>query len=504
MYAALAGILATLAALGLSELAAGLLGPVPSLVESVATVVIDRVPAGVKDWAIAVFGTADKAALVVGIVLVVGGLGGAIGLAARSRPGVGTAAFALLGGVGAAAAAVAGGSAAGAILGGTTAFGAAVVTLRLLLRRDPTVGSPRAEVAADAGRRSFLIGAGVVALVAAASAGTGRWLLVQGRRVVAGRDSVVLPTAAQPLPPPPAAASFTESGLSPLVTPNAEFFRIDTAISVPRVDLATWRLRVHGLVDVPYELSFDDLLREHLVERWITISCVSNEVGGPLVGNARWLGVPLSAVLERAGVQMGADQVVGRSVDGFTVGFPTAAAFDGREALVAVGMNGEPLPFDHGFPARLVVAGLYGYVSATKWLSDLELTTWDAFDAYWIPRGWAKEAPVKTQSRIDTPRDGARLTTEPRAIAGVAWAPGLGIVRVEVQVDDANWAEAELAASLDRGAWRQWRLPWTPTAGDHRIRVRATDASGYTQTEEIARPAPDGATGWHTIRVSAA
>jgi hypothetical protein len=220
-----------------------------------------------------------------------------------------------------------------------------------------------------------------------------------------------------------------------------------------------------------------------------------------LVDNAKWLGVPLREMLDRAGVQDGAGQVVGRA-EGFTVGFPTEAVYDGRDALVAVGMNDEPLPFEHGFPARLVVAGLYGYVSATKWLTDIELTTWEAFDAYWVPRGWSKEGPVKTQSRIDTPRNGSNLRPEPRAIAGVAWAPNVGIQRVEVQIDDGDWMEAELAEALDRDTWRQWMLPWTPTEGEHLIRVRATDASGYTQTQEVARPAPNGATGWHTIGVS--
>jgi len=303
------------------------------------------------------------------------------------------------------------------------------------------------------------------------------------------------------------AASFlatksTASSQVASVSGSPFFFRIDTAITIPRVDSRTWTLRVHGMVDRPYELTFDELLSLEMVERWITLSCVSNPVGGSLVGNAAWRGVPLAALLDRAGVRAGADQIVGRSVDGFTVGFPTAAAFDGRDALVAVAMNGEPLPFRHGFPARLVVAGLYGYVSATKWLSELELTGWDAFDAYWVPRGWAKEAPVKTQSRIDTPRSGARIPPGPRAIAGVAWAPGLGITRVEVQVDDGAWEDAELAEALDRNAWRQWRLPWSPGPGPHTIRVRATDGSGETQTGASAPPAPDGATGWHTVRVT--
>jgi len=290
-------------------------------------------------------------------------------------------------------------------------------------------------------------------------------------------------------------------GLSPLITPNADFYRIDTALSVPRVDLEAWRLRIAGMVDRPFEVTHDDLLDMDLVERYVTLACVSNEVGGGLVGTAAWLGVPLAALLDRAGVQPGATQVVGRSVDGFTVGFPTDVVYDGREAMVAVGMNGEPLPLEHGFPARLVVAGLYGYVSATKWLTELELTTWESFDAYWVPRGWSKEGPIKTQARIDTPRAGQTVGPGERVVAGVAWAPNVGIERVEVQVDDEPWVEAELSEPLGDDAWRQWRVGWVATPGRHVIKVRATDRNGVTQTDASAPPAPDGATGWHTIRV---
>jgi len=531
MYAAAAGVLAVLAALGISELAAGLIAPVPSLVESVADAVIDGAPAPVKDWAIATFGTANKTVLVVGIVVVLAGLGALIGTVGRVRFGPAALALAVLAAIGTGAGLLAvtpGPSAAGAFVAGALALGAALLILRVLLgllpdlpRRDQPAavgpagdgsgadGSAADGSAADVSgagdapsRRAFLAASGVVAILAAGSATAGRWLLTQGSRALAVRYSILLPAARPPLPAPPPAAAFAEPGLSALVTPNTDFFRIDTAITIPRVDSRTWTLRVHGMVDRPYELTFDELLSLEMVERWITLSCVSNPVGGSLVGNAAWRGVPLAALLDRAGVRAGADQIVGRSVDGFTVGFPTAAAFDGRDALVAVAMNGEPLPFRHGFPARLVVAGLYGYVSATKWLSELELTGWDAFDAYWVPRGWAKEAPVKTQSRIDTPRSGARIPPGPRAIAGVAWAPGLGITRVEVQVDDGAWEDAELAEALDRNAWRQWRLPWSPGPGPHTIRVRATDGSGETQTGASAPPAPDGATGWHTVRVT--
>jgi DMSO/TMAO reductase YedYZ molybdopterin-dependent catalytic subunit len=287
-----------------------------------------------------------------------------------------------------------------------------------------------------------------------------------------------------------------------VITPNADFYRIDTAFSVPRVDLQEWSLTVEGMVEHGYSLSYFDLLDMRMVERDVTLSCVSNQVGGDLVGNARWLGVPLTEILDRAGVAPGAEQLVGRSVDGFTVGFPVEAVYDGRESLVAVGMNGEPLPLEHGFPARLVVAGLYGYVSATKWLSSLELTTWDGFDAYWIPRGWAKEAPIKTQSRIDTPRPFQQIPSGPRQVAGVAWAPNRGISKVEVQLgESAGWIEARLSEPLSTNSWLQWSVDWDAPVGSQRLAVRATDGEGNLQTDQIRPPAPDGATGWHTIEV---
>ncbi|HJR92525.1 MAG TPA: molybdopterin-dependent oxidoreductase [Acidimicrobiia bacterium] len=499
---ALAGGLAAVSALALSELAAGLFGSVPSLVEAVGGVFIDNVPSGLKDWAIATFGTNDKAALIVGIVIVVALLGALVGMLAWRRIWIGRLVFLGFGGLGAAAALTTGASTVGAVIGGVVAAsgGAAVLAwlLRLIRKDTGAEGVP-----ADLGRRSFMVGAGAVIALAALSVGAGRLLLARAKQMIAGRDEVVLPAPVEMAAPPAETMSFSVPELAPLVTPNADFYVIDTTLSAPRVDLSTWSLRVHGMVDGEFSIDFADLLDMDMVERYVTLSCVSNEVGGHLVGNAKWLGVPLSLILDRAGVQPGADQLVGRSVDGFTVGFPTALAFDGRDALVAVGMNDEPLPFEHGFPARLVVAGLYGYVSATKWLSDLELTTWDAFDAYWVPRGWSKEGPIKTQSRIDTPRHRATVDAAPRAIAGVAWAPNTGIAMVEVQIDEGEWVEAELAEPLDKDTWRQWTLPWTPEPGQHRIAVRATDASGYTQTSDLARPAPDGATGWHTIIVEA-
>ncbi len=393
---AVSGAVASLAALGAAELVAGLLSEVPSLLDAVGTFVIDSVPPGVKDAAISIFGTNDKTALLVGSVLVIAGIGAVVGLLAARWMGWGIIAFGVFGVAGAMSALrIPDVPAVGVWLTAAAAALVGIAVLAALLR----LSAPPADRGTDRGRRAFIAAAGSVVALAALAAAGGRFLADQARRMLAGREDVVLPAAAETVAAPPGRASFQIQGLSPLVTPNAEFYRIDTALTVPRVDLTTWRLGFTGMVNRPFEVDFLELIDMPMVERHITIACVSNEVGGDLIGTAKWLGVPLPVLLERAGVQPGATQIVGRSADGFTVGFPTEVALDGRDTMVAVGMNGEPLPFEHGFPARLIVAGLYGYVSATKWLTEVELATWDGFDAYWVPRGWSKEAPIKTQSR---------------------------------------------------------------------------------------------------------
>lgn len=314
------------------------------------------------------------------------------------------------------------------------------------------------------------------------------------------------PTTRAVAPPPQRnRAGYYDSsvtGISPIVTPNSDFYRIDTAIVVPSVDVNSWELSISGMVDRPYTMNFAELVGMGLVETPVTLSCVSNRVGGYLVDNAVWRGVPLADVLNRAGVQRGATQIVGRSVDNWNSGFPTEYAFDGRVALVAVAMNGDPLPREHGFPVRLVIAGLYGYVSATKWLEEIRLTTWDGFDSYWVPRGWAKRGPIKTQSRIDVPRGGSRVRAGRVAIAGVAWAPTKSIEGVQVQVGNGPWVNADLSNNMSVNSWRQWVYAWDARPGNYQIRCRATDGTGYTQTSEIRPPAPDGATGWHAINVN--
>lgn len=487
--AALAGTAAVGMAFGVSELLAAFLGA-PSLVQGIADRVVATVPTPIKEWAISVFGTGDKPALLIGIGLVGLGLGALLGILSRRRREpiiIAIAAF----GIGAAWATTLSASAGQTVpwLLALVAIVSGISTFTWLMRPDPHTSPGRRDLL----RATAFTGLGLLLT------GAGRLIASLSRAAASGRETIEIGEAE----PAPLAAgtSFDVEGLTPIVVPNRDFYRIDTAIVVPRVAVDTWKLSVTGLVDSPYELTFDELMAMEMVERYVTLSCVSNEVGGNLVGNARWLGVPLSQVVDRARPRAEAEQLVGRAVDRFTVGFPLEAVYDGREALVAVAMNGEALPLEHGFPVRLVVSGLYGYVSATKWLSEIELTTWESFDAYWVPRGWSKEAPIKTQSRIDVPR--RSVAVGPVTIAGVAWAPNVGIERVEVQVDNGAWTEAELSESLTEDAWIQWRLQHDFTPGSHRIRVRATDRSGFTQTEDPVPPPPNGAEGWHTIAVTA-
>ncbi|MPZ51520.1 MAG: molybdopterin-dependent oxidoreductase [Acidimicrobiia bacterium] len=492
------GVVGVAAAMAVSELMAGLIAAIPSLIQGIGDWVIDSAPTPLKNWAIDTFGTADKPVLVGGIILTALLVGGVVGGLARGRSVTIGVAFGLFG-VGAASATIVGSSS--RLLPAVSNGLIAALVGAWVYSRLPALGVKSEEDGASGSRRRVLAGAGAVFGLSVLFGGVGRFLLGRSSAATASREAASAPSPPMTLPPPPPATMLEIEGITPLFVPNEDFYRIDTALSVPRVAVDDWTLSVTGMVNEELQLNFNDLTSLPLVERDVTLSCVSNQVGGGLVGNARWVGVPLEEVLSRAGVDDGAEQIVGHSVDEFTVGFPLAAARDGRTAIIAVEMNGEPLPFEHGFPARLVVAGLYGYVSATKWLSEIELTTWDGFDAYWVPRGWSKEGPVKTQSRIDVPR-GSGIEAGPTSIAGVAWAPDVGIEMVEVQIDDDPWVEAELAESISDDSWRQWVYQWDATSGDHRIRVRATDGEGVVQTEERTPVAPDGASGWHTVSLS--
>ena len=358
-------------------------------------------------------------------------------------------------------------------------------------------------VTASADRRSFLLTAGVTVAAAAIGEVAGRSFATR-KNVSVAQAAVRFPRAAVPAPPLPAGVNLPVPGISPFITPNGQFYRVDTALIVPQVDPTGWQLRIHGMVAREITMSFDQLLHRPLIEDYITLCCVSNPVGGPYVGNAKWLGASLSSLIRSAGPLRGAEQLFCTSVDGFTSGVPLATVLDaGRDSLVAVAMNGAALPTEHGFPARLVVPGLYGYVSACKWVVDIEVTTWAGAAAYWYQNGWAQQAPIKTESRIDVPASGSQVKAGKVSVAGVAWAQHKGIEAVEVRVDSGQWQEAKLGLTPDLDTWRQWVWEWDATdAGDHTIEARATDKTGYTQTAVQTPEAPNGASGYPVAQVS--
>jgi DMSO/TMAO reductase YedYZ molybdopterin-dependent catalytic subunit len=364
-------------------------------------------------------------------------------------------------------------------------------------------GSASPVPTASADRRSFLVTAGVTVAAAAIGEVAGRSLATR-KNVSAAQAAVKFPGAAVKAPPLPAGVNLPVRGISPFITPNGQFYRVDTALIVPQVDPTGWQLRIHGMVAREITINFDQLLHRPLIEDYITLTCVSNPVGGPYVGNAKWLGASLSSLIRAAGPLRGAEQLFCTSVDGFTSGVPLATVLEaGRDSLVAVAMNGAALPTEHGFPARLVVPGLYGYVSACKWVVDIEVTTWAAAAPYWYQNGWAQQAPIKTESRIDVPASGSSVKAGKVPVAGVAWAQHKGIEAVEVRIDNGPWNEATLAAVPDLDTWRQWVWEWDATdAGAHTIEARATDKTGYTQTSLQAPEAPNGASGYPVAQIT--
>jgi DMSO/TMAO reductase YedYZ molybdopterin-dependent catalytic subunit len=535
----LAGVAAAAVALGVAEIVAVLTGPLSAPLLAVGGVVVDNVPGPVKDFGVQVFGVHDKIALITGTALLLAAYAFGVGVIGRRHWRLALVGVAVFGLVGVAAAMTRHDASALAALPSLVGTGLAVPVLRYLLGVAEDAAEPEPVAAVDSeakvvvperstqphpvpgrgrsagaaggdksgardyayvleSRRRFLKALGVAAGVAAVSGLAGRFLTSR-EAVTQARESVRLPVPVEPAPTLPAGVQV--AGASPYVVPNGDFYRIDTALYPPQVDPSTWQLTIHGMVRNPITITWEQLLRRPMIERYVTLTCVSNEVGGDLVGNALWLGTPIKALIEEAGPLPGADQVIQRSVDGWTCGSPTAALVDGRDALLAVGMNGQALPINHGFPVRMVVPGLYGYVSACKWITEIELSRFSDFDAYWVPRGWSQQAPIKTESRIDTPRDGAKRKAGTVAVAGVAWAQHRGISKVEVQVDNGPWQPATLAATVSSDTWREWSYAWPATAGKHDVRVRATDMTGQTQTSEQADPAPNGASGWHTIQV---
>jgi DMSO/TMAO reductase YedYZ molybdopterin-dependent catalytic subunit len=493
------GLVSAGVAIGVAQLVAGLVDPNTSPVLTVGQAAIDLTPEGVKAFAIRTFGEQDKTVLLGGIGLVLAFAAAGLGIVAVGRLRVGLIAMGAFGVIGAAAAwtrPTARIEDALPAIVGVLAGGATLVLLDRMRQTEHPSGSAQ-RLPID--RRRFVLWSGV-GVVAALGAGAMGGLLARRFRADASRAAVRIPRPASPAAPA-AGAELSVPGLGPFFTPNPRFYRVDTALLVPSVMAEDWRLRVHGMVERELSLDLSHLLARPLIERDVTLTCVSNPVGGRYAGNARWIGAPLRPLLEEAGVHPRADQIVTRSADGFTIGTPTAVAMDGRDAMLAVGMNGEPLPLAHGFPVRMLVPGLYGYVSATKWLTDIELTTFEAFDPYWIRRGWAERGPIKTMSRIDTPTSFFEVPSGEVPVAGVAWAQHVGVDRVEVRADEGEWHEADLAAEDGIDTWRQWVYRWPATSGEHRLQVRATDRTGAIQTEDRAEPFPDGATGHHTIVV---
>lgn len=499
---ALSGLLAAVAGVALGSGVATLLG-VPTPIESVGNRVIDLVPRPLKEFAIEQFGTNDKPVLIGSVaatLLVAAAVAGWLGL---RRPRLALGITALLGLAALVTAALDRTSTANVVVTVIPSLVTLAVSLLLLVRLLKALELSRKvgdETPAGFDRRAFLQAVLIASAAMAIGGGVTRFLGSSAAKD--SRADVMLPQPATPAPAVPAGAQADVKGISPYITPNRDFYRIDTALRVPQVPADTFNLRIHGMVENELNLSFEDLLKERLVESRITLTCVSNEVGGPYVGNAAWLGVPVAELLARAGVKDGADAVKTTSADDMTIGTPLEALTDTeRGALIAVGMNGEPLPLEHGFPVRMVVPGLYGYVSATKWLVDIEVTKFSDFKAYWTTRGYDAEAPIKLSSRIDVPKAFEALPRDNVRIGGVAWAQSVGIERVEVKIDDGDWQDVDLAAQDNVNTWRQWSWTWEDaTEGTHQVTVRATDADGTTQTSDRVPIAPDGSTGWHNVR----
>jgi DMSO/TMAO reductase YedYZ molybdopterin-dependent catalytic subunit len=498
---ALAGLAAGLLALGVAEMVAALTGPSSEPVVAVGDAFVDLTPPWLKEFATSTFGTSDKLVLLGGAVLVVAALCALAGVIAARGRFRGPWLILGLGTVAAIAAVTRPDATILSVLPSAVAAVVGALVLSALIDRLETASRPDLGSGPGPDRRAVLRTVGVVAGSGAVALVAGRLLGSSTRNAEASRASVELPAPASPEPPLPAGVEVGVPGVAPFRVPAADFYRIDTALVVPRVQAEDWKLRIHGMVDREVTLDFAGLLASPLVERDVTLTCVSNDIGGDLIGNATWLGLPVGPLLRQAGPHADADMVLSTSADGFTAGTPLSVLTDGRDALLAVGMNGAPLPLEHGFPVRMVVPGLYGYVSATKWVVDLEVTRFDRASAYWTSRGWSAKGPVKTESRIDVPRAGTGVKAGRVAVAGVAWAQHVGIDRVEVRVDAGPWQPARLGAEASIDTWRQWVFAWDATPGKHTLAVRATDRTGRTQTSDRADVIPDGATGWDTVEV---
>ena len=504
---ALSGWLAALAGLVAAQVVAAFGFTIATPLVAVGAVFIDHVPPWLKEFATKTFGTNDKIVLGIGMGIVVAVIAGVVGiLSVRHRSFTWlTLAIAAIGGW---AATTRREFAPADLLPSIVAGVVALVVLRWLsgraaeavLSRESGVIVATPTLDPD-GRRRFLSAVALTVAGTAIAGAVSRIDFGAAKAVSAARSALRLPQPKSLATPTGADFATPIRGAATWATPNDSFYRIDTALATPRIDPTTWRLHIHGMVDKELTLSLDDLIQRDPTFAWVTLTCVSNSVGGDLVGNAQWSGTRIAPILKEARIHPDADAVLQTSADGFTVGTPIEALTDDRNALLAYGMNGQPLPIEHGFPVRMVVPGLYGYVSATKWLVDLEVTRYDQFQAYWTQRGWGVKGPIKTESRIDTPTGGAKAGDV--TIAGVAWAQHTGIAGVEVRMtEDQPWQRATLATEPTKDSWVRWRFLWkNAQPGDYVLQCRATDVTGYTQTNERADVLPDGATGWHTVPI---
>ncbi|RAN79429.1 oxidoreductase [Bacillus sp. SRB_336] len=503
LVGAVTGVIAAGVLFAVAELLSAFFGALSSPLTSVGSTFIDFTPAWMKNFAVATFGTNDKTVLLLSMGVAALVLAAVAGVLARRRFIAGAGLVVAFAVVMAACIITRSGATVLALVPLLAGTFAGLWALRYLTGAGTAAvaeTSSAREPAPLPSRRAFLVRSAVVAS-AAVVVGLGGTALAAARNTARQvRDALKLPAPAKAAAPLPSGVQSAVKGVGPFLTPSADFYRIDTALVVPELDPGQWKLRVHGMVENEFTMTFDELLAADLVETYVTLTCVSNVVGGNLAGNAKWLGYPLRDVLARAKPKAGADMVLSTSSDGFSASTPLPVLQDKRDALLAVAMNGEPLPLEHGFPVRMVVPGLYGYVSATKWVVDLEVTTFADKAGYWTSRGWSSHGPIKTASRVEVPRALARVPAGTVGIGGTAWAQQRGISKVEVQLDNGAWQPATLAAEASVDTWRQWSYLWKgATSGTHNVRVRAYDANGALQTEKQAPPEPDGSTGWHSI-----
>ena len=493
------GVLSTVVGLAAAHLVAALTVPAASPVLAVGSTVIDLTPTPLKELAIRQFGTADKLVLVGSVTVVVLLLAAVAGVVAGRHETPGLLIIVGLAGVAGLLAVLRPGAGPLDVVPAVVAAVAASTSLWWLHRIDDRTLTGPSHGGDGPTRRGVVLATGGLAAAAVTMGALGRW--VTAYRL--GGTDVTLPTATDPASSFPRGLEEMYDGITPLRTPTGEFYRVDTRLTLPTVDADSWTLTIDGDVEQEVTLTFEDLAAMTTVERDITLTCVSNEVGGPYVGGARWLGVPLKDVLAKAGIDSTkADQILSTDVDGMTISTPLDVALDGRDALIAIGMNGGPLPREHGFPARMVVPGLYGFVSACKWITRMTLTTYDAEQAYWTEREWAVDAPIKISSRIDTPKPLSDSRAGTVVVGGIAWAQGVGIDKVEVRIDGEAWKPAVLGPQVTDDYWRQWYFEWDAAPGQHFLACRATNKDGDVQTDVRMTPFPEGSSGLQEISVN--